>query len=840
MNAGGTVPLPLAQLMQKMEASLSYSRNGNVLRLIGHVPISDALDDPLTIQEFVARYGRLMQVGGAERIPVMAFPEEEEKDMPSVVVSAAWFLRNAGLHTLVRTATVCIDADSEDDDDMFHTRLYMQKPVPRTEFFAKCAVIYCKYGLRDGELSGMLPTGRTAYELFYNSGLPLDTDSAESAVDRFSARMAEMAIGRISLDVRRAIGFALDNDLGRERDLLWVVIPRALVWGMVDFDPDDFDLVNVAPKRAHPAIGALDLLRVDDPTIPSDAKRFTVRCNDLDDAPVVYTCRKTISANGAERSACDNARLCFKTTSLMVFARDLGGYPVAKPGEPEPDADDVKAYRGKKMYFCANWRGLEGILKGEIVDGFETVLPDRFGRRRENMGRCVYEYLMEHCMNYPYGDLDCDLEDNPEMLQNADECTHIAIEFHMYMLETLFGAQVAVEDYFVSSADISKVTTHPDGTRMVEGKASRHFVCTKYAFRTMLDQRMFINWCYTTLFSIFRKVEVEPGACTEQELRFARLRITDGRGAMRSFIDFGVYKSGCQLFRLFGNSKAPAAPFGQQRRLVVARVNQYPIPAGTTEMDIVRLSMVQRVPIDFPDSRLLEFRIENNEQIPMMTYEMDDAGKVVDFHIWNPGDDTSKRPRLRRKRKNRTGLRTTVDLSKRYHVTGSSGSGVTKGGSARAAPGPVERCVLDFVAKQPWAKLWEDPSHRYGVRLSKGAKVSIKMEGANIVLICITPKIGHECPCLVKWTLEESDRKTREGDAFVAVRQPEASSDCPGHGNCPVSILIRPGKVPGRWGAVQGCPFNCKDRATKRGERVSVYLGPVPANFIHSLRTQGP
>ena len=839
MNMGGAVPLPIAQLMQKMQASLSYSRNGNVLRLNGPGQVADALEKMPTLQEFVAQYGRLMYVGGAERIPVMTFPEEEEKDMPFVLVSATWFLENAGFHTMLRTATARIDADVDGEDGMFQTRMHMQKPVQRTEFFAKCPVIYCKYGRRDGELSGMCPTGRTAYELFYTNNLPLDAASIGPAIEKFSDVMSEKAIGRISMDISRAIGFALDNDLCRERDRIWVAIPRVHVWGMADFDPDDFDCVDVAPPRVHPAISALDLLRVDDPSIPSGAARFTVRCDDLDDVPLVYTCRKSESAGGAEHSACDNARMCFKKTGLMVFARDLGGYPVAKPGEPEPDADDVKAHRSKKMYFCANWRGLEGILRGEITDGFETVLPDRFGRRKENMGRCVYEYLMEQCMNYPYGDLDCDLEYNPEMLQNADECTRIAIEFHMYMLCTLFGAQVVFEDYFISSADISKVTTHPDGTRTVEGKASRHFICKKYAFYTMLDQRMFINWCYTTLFAIFRKAEADPAACTEQELRFTRLRITDNRGAMRSFIDFGVYKSGCQLFRLFGNSKAAPMPFRPQRRLVVSNINRHPIPEGATEMDIVRMSMVQRVPIDFPDNLLLEFRIENNEQIPMMTYEMDEDGAVVDFHIWNPGDDTSKRPRQRRKRKNHHGLRVSVDLSKRYRVSGASGSGETKGGSARATTGPVERKVLQFVAEQPWAKLWEDSSHRFGARISTGARVAIQTQGSEITMIRITPKIGHECPCLVKWTLDESDRQTREGDAFVAAEKPTRSVDCPGHGNCPVSILIRPGTVPGRWGAVQRCEFNCKQRATAAGKRVSYYLGPVPAQFIRSLQAQG-
>lgn len=841
---GAPIPLPLMQLMLKLNAGLSYSRNGNILRLSGPVQLSEALGEEPTIQEFVEQYGRLLYVGGAERIPVMTFPEEEEKGMPNILVSARWFLKNAGMHLMIRLATARIDADGP-DDGTFQTRFHMQKPMRRTELFSRCDVVYCKFRDSDSEPSGMLATGRTAYELFYSNDMPIARESTDQAVDAFAGVMSKQALGRISAATRRAIGVALDNGLGNERDLLWVVVPRTCVWGMVDFNPDDFDFVDVPPPRVHPEIGALDLLRLDDPSIPEDASRFTVRCDDLNSKALVYLCRKTVSATGVEHSACENARLCYKKTGLMVFARDLGGYPK----EPAPDADTVKAYRAKKVYFCANWKGLEGILKGEIVDGFEATLPEQFGHRKENMGRCVYEYLMEHCMNYPYGDLDCDLEDNPDMLQTADERTRIAVEFHMYMLDTLFGAKVDFSDYFISSADISKVTTHPDGTRTVEGKISRHFICNTIAFRTMLDQRMFINWCYTTLFAIFRKVEVEPTGCTDQELRFARLRITDARGAMRSFIDLGVYKAGCQLFRLFANSKAPAKPFLPQRRLVVAAINEYPIPEGSTEMDIVRLSLVQRVPYDFPDNKILEFRIQNSEQIPLMTYEMDDAGRLVDFHIWNPGEDPSKGHRKKtKKRRNVLAGRQITDLSKRYRVSGSSGSGDVRGASARSATSPVERKVLEFVAAQRWAKLWNDPSTKYGQRLGAGAKVAVQKSGDTITMIRITPKTGHECPCLLKWTLDEYDRKVafdlkkqarKEEEEYQPAKKPKEAKDCPGHGNCPISIIISQHSETGRWYANQSCSFNCKQRAEASGQKRSVYLGAIPADFINDLQGEG-
>ncbi|MGE0525551.1 MAG: hypothetical protein AB7P49_00700 [Bdellovibrionales bacterium] len=783
----------------------------------------------MNLVEFSDFYGRSMHTGGSERVPMLTFPEAEGNSPAFVLVSARWFLQHVGNEEMVRIAVAAIDADV---DQKFQTRIAMKNPVQRADLFRQCRVWYLKYTQRDGTPSGMTATKKSAFEMFYKNDTPLGYQAGLDAVGEFERVLQSTSLGVIDKNMREAIGFAIDHEMATESDRLWLAVPRARVWSD-DFDPSMFDLVIVPPPKKHEAISALDLLRSDDPSIPPGKHRFTVNCSDVNDTPKIYLCKTTVDANGEEISACSNARRCFRQTGMMVFARDTGGYPDFLPGEAH-DPAQVKAHRHKKAYFCANWQGLCKIMNGEVHTGFDVGLPPPWRPRTEPMNRCVYEYLMEHAMNYPYGDLDCDLEYNPEMLENGDEYTRIAIEFHAYMLKTLFGACVEFSDYFISSADVSKITSHTDGTRTVKGKVSRHFICRKYAFRTMLDQRMFVNWCFTTLFAIFKKVEKDPMLCSEQEKRFAMLRIKDRYGAMRSFPDFGVYKSGCQLFRLFANSKAPEVPFGPQRRLIVAAINEYPIDPGATEMDIIGMSMVQRVPIDFPDNRLLEFNIENNEQIPMMTYELNEDGTVADYHIWNPGDDVSKVPR-KRKRRNKKAAKMCVDLSKRYKVSGASGSGTTVGGRGKSAPTAVEKAVLDYVAKCKWAALWEDPSTKNGRRISNGGKVTIKRKDGKINMIIVNPRPGDECPCLLKWYLAEMERQAKDGGSYQKTRRPVLSKECPGHGNCPISIIIHPEPDHTDWVAEQGCEFNCRMKRQINNLRAYCYLGKVSRSLIDEI-----
>ena len=786
----------------------------------------------MSLVEFSDFYGRAMHTGGSERIPMLTFPEAEGDSPPFVLVSARWFLKHVGNDEMVRIAVATIDADV---DQMFQTRISMKDPVQRIELFRQCRVWYCKYTRRDGMPEGVTATKRSAFEMFYKDGRPLAPEAGFDAIDEFEKLLQTASLGSIDKGMREAIGFAIDHEMATERDRLWLAVPRARVWSY-DFDPAMFDLVIVPPPKKHQAINSLDLLRSQDDSIPPGNHRFTVNCNDLDDPPHIYLCKSFVGANGEEVSGCSNARLCFRKTGMMVFARDMGGYPKFEVGEAY-DPEKVKAYRHKKAYFCTNWQGLCPIMRGDVHTGFDVSLPPPWKPRTEPMNRCLYEYLMEHAMNYPYGDLDCDLEYNPEMLVNSDECTRIAIEFHSYMLRTLFGAEVEFADYFISSADVSRITQHPDGTRTVKGKASRHFICRKYAFRTMLDQRMFVNWCFTTLFAIFKKVEKDPMLCSEQEKRFAMLRIKDKHGTMRSFPDFGVYKSGCQLFRLYQNSKAPDVPFGAQRRLVVAGINEYPIPEDATEMDIVALSMVQRVPIDFPDNRLLEFSIENNEQIPMMTYDLADDGSVLEYHIWNPGDDTSKIPR-KRKRKNKKAAKISIDLSKRYKVSGSSGSGKAIGSKGMTVTGAVEQKVLKYVASRKWAAVWEDPTAKKGRRISNGGTVTIKRNAGKIEMIIVNPRKGGECPCLLKWYLGEAERREREGASYQRKPRPVKGDDCPGHESCPVSIIIHPAYDHVDWVAEQGCEFNCRQKRELKDMRGFCLLGKVPRAFIDEIETK--
>lgn len=900
--ASGDAPklaLVVMRLAQEMGASVVYSRNGNVLRLTGPTPVMDTSARGLSLAGFGMLYGRAMYTNGGETVPVMTFPEQEDAGQPYIFVSARWFLKNVGDHDMVRVAVGRIDTDA--DDDMFQTRLNMKSPVLRSELFKQCRVWYCKYSPRDGSPAGSSPTRRSAFELFYRDGRRMDSATAQDAVSEFTDVMRTKPTGPVPKEMRAVIGFAIDNDMGAEGDRLWVAVPRARVWA-TDFDPDMFDTVLVPPAKKHPVITSIDLLRSADPSIPAGRQRFTVNCDDAGQKPIIYICKKTTTPGGAECSACANAKDCARRTGLMMFARDTGGYPDDVPGRP-PTADDVKAHRHRKAYFCANLPGLVKIMQDEVSKGFDVRLPPPWRPRSESAGRWIYEFLKEHDMNFPYGDLDCDLEFNPDMLEEADERTRIAVEFHMHMLGTLFGADVSFQDYLITSADVSRVTTHPDGTRVIKGKVSRHYICKKYVFATMLDQRMFINWCYTVLFAIFRKMETDPALCTEQERLFARLRITDKYNAMRSFPDFGVYKSGCQLFRTYGSTKAPDYPFGPQRRLVLAGVNEYPLPAGATEMDVVELSLVQRVPADFPDNRVLEFQIENNEQIPMMTYELDDDGRVADYHIWNPGDDTSKQSR-KRKRKNTAVAKAVVDLSKKYNVGGASGSGKTVGQKGASASSETERAVLAYVAKQPWAAVWEDPGTKNGPRISRGGKVKIRRTDGAIDMICVTPRIGGECPCLMKWymiqdeleeiikrkqaeldeavkekraavgkadkkkqaELDEAIKKKRAelaeavkkkqvepGDAEQASqtevgeadkktsgrrRKPTTEAACPGHGSCPVSIILHPGRRGAGWVAEQSCSFNCGPKRQADGKREYVYLGEVDLEFVLSLGGQ--
>src|SRR5690606_31234781 len=127
-----------------------------------------------------------------------------------------------------------------------------------------------------------------------------------------------------------------------------------------------------------------------------------------------------------------------------------------------------------------------------------------------------------------------------------------------------------------------------------------------------------------------------------------------------------------------------------------------------------------------------------------------------------------------------------VDLSKRYKVSGASGSGTTVGGRGKSAPTAVEKAVLDYVAKCKWAALWEDPSTKNGRRISNGGKVTIKRKDGKINMIIVNPRTGDECPCLLKWYLAEMERQAKDGGSYQKTRRPVLSKECPGHGNCPI------------------------------------------------------
>src|SRR5690606_29513611 len=118
------------RLAQEMAASITFSRNGNILRLTGPTPLIDTSAGGMNLVEFSDFYGRSMHTGGSERVPMLTFPEAEGNSPAFVLVSARWFLQHVGNEEMVRIAVAAIDADV---DQKFQTRIAMKNPVQRAD-----------------------------------------------------------------------------------------------------------------------------------------------------------------------------------------------------------------------------------------------------------------------------------------------------------------------------------------------------------------------------------------------------------------------------------------------------------------------------------------------------------------------------------------------------------------------------------------------------------------------------------------------------------------------------------------------------------------------------------
>ena len=203
---------------------------------------------------------------------------------------------------------------------------------------------------------------------------------------------------------------------------------------------------------------------------------------------------------------------------------------------------------GAKNYLVSTWEDILSIHNGGKATGFPA-------RAR----RWFYEGIFYGpCI--PFFDLDGGADENPELLGELDERTRYVMRLVAQCLHLVFGIVVVDSDFIVLDASNAK-------------KASRHLLVRKKGlyFANLYQHARFISVIRDQIAKAIRDPKKHPRAARI----FTVLKTDKGmeKGIRKPLVDLSVYKSGLQLFRLYGNSKIRSP----NRPLVRAKMCTFPM-----------------------------------------------------------------------------------------------------------------------------------------------------------------------------------------------------------------------------------------------------------------------
>lgn len=203
---------------------------------------------------------------------------------------------------------------------------------------------------------------------------------------------------------------------------------------------------------------------------------------------------------------------------------------------------------GAKNYLVSTWTDILSIHRGGKALGFPHIAR-----------RFFYEGIFYGPV-IPFFDLDGEAGENPGLLDELDDRTRFCMELISHSLRKIFDINVTASDFVVLDASNAK-------------KASRHLLLRKKGvyFADLYQHARFTSVIRDQILKLQRRRTRSP-----RLLRYLTVHKTDkgmDKPLEKSLIDLTVYKSGLQLFRMYGCTKR-----GQDRPLRRAAMCTFPIP----------------------------------------------------------------------------------------------------------------------------------------------------------------------------------------------------------------------------------------------------------------------